>query len=340
MKRFLFALAGLAVWALASLAQAPAGADPNQVYAITPAVGPWTICVASFTGEPAAKLAHDLVVELRTKYRLPAYLYNRGDEQRRQQQWELQEKRRQQEEALRRAGLNPVDVPLRNRTARIEEQFAVLVGGYKDMDSASRDLKRIKQLKAPESVPAGVIYEQNLTALASGDKPQPKEVRLNPFTSSFVAPNPTIPAPEQANKADPFLKVLNADETFSLLKCKQPWTLAVKEFYGATLIQTQNTSGGFLDKIFSGKPGAQLNASAMNAHNMAEALRKIGLEAYVLHTRTYSQVTVGGFDGPNDPRMQQVKQTLARYHVAAENPQYNPGVDLLSQPRPMEIPRP
>jgi hypothetical protein len=345
MTRFLFAVAGLALGMAAGLAQTPVGGDPNQAYAITPAAGPWTICVSSFTGDAAAKLAHDLVVELRTKYRLQAYLFNHGAEERRQQEQDLQERRRQQEEALRRAGLNPADVPVRKKTVRVEEQYAVLVGGYKDMESASSDLKRIKGLPAPQSVPGGAIFTQDMAALVAGQKPKAEEVKLNPFRTSFVTPNPTIPmAAANANKADPFLKVLNADEPYSLLKCKHPLTLAIKEFYGATVLQTSNiTPSGFMEKIFSSRPGAQLNAGAMNAHNMAEALRnpKIGLEAYVLHTRTASIVTVGGFDGPKDPHIEQVIQALGRsLHIDTKNPQFDQSMAMLSQPRLMEVPRP
>jgi hypothetical protein len=345
MKRFLFAVAGLALGMAAGLAQTPAAADPNQAYAITPAAGPWTICVSSFTGDAAPKLAHDLVVELRTKYRLAAYLYNRGAEQRRQQELEFQERRRQQEEALRRAGLNAADMPMRKRTVRIEEQYAVLLGGYKDMDSASNDLKRVKKLAAPQSVPGGSIFKQELADVTTGRQSQPQEVKLNPFVTSFVTPNPTVPVAANAHQADPFLKVLNADEPYSLLKCKHPYTLAIKEYYGATVVQASTTPpSSFMDKIgFGGKAGAQLNAGAQNAHNMAEALRnpRIGLEAYVLHTRTASIVTVGGFDSPKDKRMEEVVQTLARsFHISAENPQFNSGVDMFSQPRLMEVPRP
>jgi hypothetical protein len=231
---------------------------------------------------------------------------------------------------------------MRKRSVRIEEQYAVLIGGYKDMDSASADLKRIKKLAAPKSVPGTAIYKVDLAEVAAGRKADPKEEKFSFFRTSFVTPNPTVPATAaNANKSDPFLKVLNADEPFSLLKCKRPWTLAVKEFYGATVIQAADPApSGFLDKLFGSKPGAQLNASAMNAHNMAEALRnpKIGLEAYVLHTRTCSIVTVGGFDGPKDPRMEQVVQALARsFQITTGNPQLDQGV--LSQPRPMEVPR-
>src|SRR6516164_11351396 len=110
MKRFLFVLAGLTAFGAAGLGQVPGQVDPNQAYAITPEVGAWTICAASFTGEPAARLAGALVVELRTQYRLPAYLYNRGAEERREQMQEIQEKRRRQEDYLRQNGVDPANV--------------------------------------------------------------------------------------------------------------------------------------------------------------------------------------------------------------------------------------
>ena len=50
----------------------------------------------------------------------------------------------------------------------------------------------------------------------------------------------TVPRDHKAEaKPDPLLKELNTDESFSLLKCKQPWTLAVATFQGAAIIQSQ-----------------------------------------------------------------------------------------------------
>jgi len=80
---------------------------------------------------------------------------------------------------------------------------------------------------------------------------------------------------------------------------------------------------------------------ARDAHVLARYLRlKLHFEAYVLHTRTSSIVTIGGFEGPNDPGAERVAQQLAqlRQQVIAEK-----GSDLLqlyTPPLAMAIPRP
>src|ERR1043165_1763421 len=51
-------------------------ADPDKDYELTESNGPWMIMCASFTGgEQAEQQAHDLVLELRAKYKLEAYTF-------------------------------------------------------------------------------------------------------------------------------------------------------------------------------------------------------------------------------------------------------------------------
>ncbi|HEV3119846.1 MAG TPA: hypothetical protein VGY58_22490, partial [Gemmataceae bacterium] len=126
MKQLLYA--GIALLGIGTMVAA-VEPGPYQEFSIPPQIGPWTICAASFTGPMAAETAHSLVLELRGQYRLPAYLFNRGAELRREQEEELQRKRIQQKEYLERMGLKP-DMPLRLPRVRIEDQYAVLVGGF------------------------------------------------------------------------------------------------------------------------------------------------------------------------------------------------------------------
>jgi hypothetical protein len=339
MTRYGIALAGFAIWAAASPAQQPGAAAPTS-YAITPDVGPWTICAASFVGEQAGRRAHDLVTELRTQYRLPAYLFNRGEELRREQQREVDARRREKEDYLRRQGIDPTGLPIRIPRARIEDQFAVLIGGYRDMDAAHKELERIKKLPAPRSVPADTLLQKEPDQTPG--KPAPEQrTAVNPLGNAFVTHNPTVPVARAEAQPDPFLKQLNAGEPRSLLKCKQPWTLMVKEFYGAMAIQPVGTSGSFLDKLFSDKTGEQLSAAASNAHNLAEALEKCGFkEVYVLHTRNSSIVTVGGFAGPDDRRIEQVRQMLiSRFKFATNDARAGSGADLIGDPVPVAVPR-
>jgi hypothetical protein len=297
-------------------------------YAVTPGVGPWMICVGSFTGDDAAKMALDMANEVRSRYRLPAYIFNRGAELRQQQLEEQKRLRQQQEEQLRRLGAPPLDHTFRMRHVRIEEQFAVLIGGYPDVDKAHAELVRIKKLEAPKSIPVDLV-----TIGRPGiGKDQGSLIPINPFWQSFVVPNPTVKrAKEKAPPPDPFWEKLNAGESYSLLQCRQPWTLAIKEYQVPTIIEPKQKQSTF-ERLFGKSQTDALNATAMNAHALAEVLRKLGLEAYVLHTRASSVVTIGGYASANDPRMQETQQAL-------DNLKLGPNLDLMPKPLPMQVPR-
>lgn len=322
MRTLPFALAGLACLVAAGLGRA-VDADPNKEYLVTPDAGPWMICAASYTGPEAAGKARDLVLDLRRHHNLPAYVFNRGDKERREQQAE-------------RDRLKQLCPEGRFRTIRIEEQFAVLVGGFKDMDSARRALDEVKKVKLTNKRLMYVMFANTAAAEQAKDKNTPVSGAgyANPLWDAFVVRNPTVPQERKVeHKQDPFLKKLNADEEYSLLKCKAPWTLAVAAYQGTSITQTQATTSSFLEKLF-GSGGDRLDAGALNAHNLAQAMRKMGFEAYVLHTRTGSLVTVGAFSRSDDPRMKEVQQALAA------RMRYGNEVQLLPQPTAMEVPRP
>src|SRR5262249_22143287 len=71
------------------------------------------------------------------------------------------------------------------------------------------------------------------------------------------------------------------------------------------------------------KPGEALGAAALQAHELAKLLRdpRLGFTAYVLHTRTSSIVTVGGFNALNDAEMQRVQRQLAALRFTTNNQQ-------------------
>ena len=155
---------------------------------------------------------------------------------------------------------------------------------------------------------------------------------LNPFLSAFVARNPTVAADPTASEGDdPLLR--NAGETYSVYKCKKPFTLAVAIFQGAPAIQQADADQGVIAKLLGTATGEQLAASALNAHNLAQVLSGLGYETYVFHTRYNSVVSVGGFDRQDDPQMAQMSEVLHRKVKA------HPQVRLLPQPMPMPVPR-
>jgi hypothetical protein len=322
-------LAWLALLAAAGSVSARVEADLNKDYHVTPEAGPWMICVTTYVGPESAQLAHQMVLEIRSRFDLPAYVVNHGDEEKRKQQQELEQFRKQFPDYT-----GPIP------HTRVQEECAVLIGGYKDIDTAHRALLEVKKLPPPSSERLMPLLTRAGPPQKVGDEQKSllEGAFVNPFPNSFVVRNPTVPHERPAeNKSDPFLKKLNAHESLSLLHCKMPWTMIVATYQGMHSIQPKEGESKVLsifDKLWGSSTGELLEASGQNAHNLADALRKLGFEAYVLHTRSGSLVTVGGYDRPDDPRMQEMQRTLA------SNVQLGQHVQILSQPVPMPVPRP
>lgn len=337
MKRFLWmgaAVLGLAGLGLSKLAVASphVEVDPTREYHITPEDGPWFICAASYRGETASSLAHEMVLEIRRKYNMPAFIFDHGRE----------EREKQKQEVMRIKELTGNEG--RVKIIRIEEQFAVLVGGYKDMAAARKALDDFKKLPLPDKKLCYSAITQEVSKDAKGQQiVVPKEITYSPFVNAFVAHNPTVAqerGPENW-KTDPLLKKLNSGESLSLLNNSKPWTLTVKVFSGPGIFQERNGSSNnkFMEMLGMGKGRETLDAGAMQARALAETLRKMkdpSFEAYVLHTRTQSIVTVGGYDSPNDPRMIQDQQVLGRLKLQGVPLEFQ----LFAKPMPMEVPRP
>ena len=51
--------------------------DPKEMYAIDEDNGPWMIMAATFSGEGAEDQARQLIHELRSEFKLPAYSYQK-----------------------------------------------------------------------------------------------------------------------------------------------------------------------------------------------------------------------------------------------------------------------
>jgi hypothetical protein len=321
---------------------ATANPPTTNAFAVTPQVGPWMICVASYRGEDARIKSEEMCQELRAM-KVPAYLFNRAAEEQRNEAERVAALREQHKQQLKAAGL-PEDTKVRIKSVRIEDQYAILVGGFKEDTAARKYLDEIRKLKPSEKL--------QLISYVPGPDGKMREQAVNPFQSAFVCRNPSVPVekPNADNAPDPRLKEYNAGEKYSLLKCRKPWTLVVKTYQGAAIVQSQDTSPSLMEKLFGGKSGEILNANARMAHQLAESLRTkqkgqigLGLEAYVLHTEYSSYVTVGGFDSPDDPKLLQMQQMLTS---EISNPNTSLGrlnligsVQMLPTPIPMPVPQ-
>jgi hypothetical protein len=342
MKRFGIVLIGLALLAGRNPVRAQENEEAGEEYEITAGLGPWLILTTSYTdiqgpGMPctqARDMARKLVIELRTHYHLPAYTYDFANPEREKERERIQKLREQQRKYLAEYHLPP-DTPLHIKTRRFEDQYGVLIGGYKDFDSAAEALKKIKKLDPPDP---------NRVSLAGMVRSNPNQkvvekAWLNPFKDAFVVRNPKVklpPPPPTQNKADPLLKQLNENEEFSVLKCPKRFTLVVAQFRGGTILQ-QPQEGNILQKMLKFSPEqicmASRGAAALNAHNLAEAMRKsLKVEdTYVLHMRNASLVTVGNYDTPDDPHLKLMQRRLSGWKADP--------LPILDPPLPMEIPQ-
>jgi hypothetical protein len=312
--------------------QPTAKEEVNPAYAVSPEAGPWMICAASYQGSDAPELANMLCEFLRSRgYR--AYIYNRGNEERKKWQEELDRWQQAHPGMVRKWRLANMQ----------EEQLAVLIGGFRDPDAAGSELKKLRKLEVPlmklkSGKPAFDTYD--VYEQTPGTKNyELKRYPISPIHNAMAVPNPTIPHQHQAgHKPDPVWKKLNADEPFSLYKCPKPWTLAVQEYAGAQVIQPTSASSGFLDKFGLGEHnlGKRLDAAAMQAQQVCGLLRKFNYKAYVLHTRNSSVVTVGEFSSPNDPELLRVQQELTKFSF--KDKMGNDIVKLFARPLPMEVP--
>jgi hypothetical protein len=328
----------------------PQGVEPDSrpapvhnPFPISPAVGPWVVCAAHYAGPDGFELARQVTTILREKHRMQAYIFSHGDEERRKQdaEWDALKQRYP-------------GAQLRRRMYRIEEQYAVLIGGFKDFAAATAALPRVRHLPMPTlSLKSGrTAYEYLHYTEPTPDKRGmvTKKSAVNPFTQALVVRNPTSPPEATAKpKWDPFWQKLNEAEDYSLLRNPKKYTLLVKQYAGASSIQTsgstpaasKSSGGGLLGMIGLGaRQITPLEASAAQAHELAKFLRnpQFGFETYVLHTRTGSLVAVGGFEGPNDPAVNAVIRRLNSIQFNGGAKGADP-IGLLPMPQMIEVPR-
>lgn len=281
---------------LTKLIQAPLKrieADPNKEYVVTDSNGPWMIMAAAFTGDGAEEQARQLAMELRTKYRLPAYVY--------QKKFELD--RRTQGRGSDRYG-----EPLRMRYAKGSSlvEIAVMVGDYPSVDSpdAKSVLRKIKYLE-PEALDVNKrgSTSQTLASVRAGQKsvlPEGNENRKKgPMSGAFLVTNPLLPPEYFAPKGlDKLVVDMNKGVKHSLLDCKGHYTVKVATFNGQVVLDQKK-----IEQIEKGaKFKSRLQDAAENAHKLTEALRAKGVEAYEFHDRYASIVTIGSFDSVGLPR--------------------------------------
>jgi hypothetical protein len=338
----------------AKVAEPPSNAnDMNKDIEINAKVGHWVIFVMAYSGPKAPEMARKLVAVMRGHYKWNAYVFNYGAEEKRKEYERVQKIRQEQKDALIKAELDP-NVPIRVAAIRIAEQTAVLVGGYKTRDEASAALTILKKLD-PNPLKGKVDLDTVYTVKADRTKSSKAEQLsdgdigyVNPFKMAFIARNPHPDVPKDQNGMTPeeelkFLRLVNREEPLTLLQCKKPFTLAVKQ-YNMQFKTADNTkeANSFLEtfnQAFFLKSDKRIwqDHAAHNAHNLAEAFRKrdgLNLEAYVLHAKYCSYVTVGSYDSLQDPQLIAMQNFLdQQFKLDAYR-----ALELFPRPMPMPVP--
>jgi len=316
-------VAGLSIFQQPARAAAPwdslvpfrkTNVDPNSMYPVAESNGPYMIMTTTFQGDNAREQARHLVYELRSRYRLPAYTYEKAFDFTKPE---------------RGIGFNPDGTPkkMRYQQAQVIKEVAVLVGDYDTVDdpTAQRVLKKIKEMdpdcmkgdqaKKTQSLSAIRQLEKSLIpASATSDA-----AKKGPFARAFIATNPLLPREYFANRGvDKFVLELNKDAQYSLLDCRAKYTICVATFTGSSLIdakkieQVENREKKMPERLIRGEE---------KAHLLTEWLRNNPFagqrwEAYEFHDRDKSIVCVGTFNSlgttrPDgslalDPRVQQI----------------------------------
>jgi hypothetical protein len=282
-------------------------ADPKKPYKLTEEHGPWMIVAASFSGEGAEKQASELVLELRKRYKLPAYSYQGKFEPGEAQGLVRYDKYGQ---PMKYSYLKYKDEKDKEK-ARCPEvmEFAVLVGNFQanDDEDIQKALKKVK-FAAPQclDVKDGKKTHQSLVgwrlvqkqineALGTDQK------EMGPMSHAFISTNPILP-PEyfnQKNGVDELVLALNKDVPFDLLDCQGKYTVQVATFRGHVVIKQEE-----IRAIENGEKEMKsaLATAAEKADKLCRALREKGYEAYQFHDRNASIVTVGSFDSVGTPR--------------------------------------
>jgi hypothetical protein len=327
-------------------------ADPDNLYPLSEDHGPWMIMATTFSGDGAEDQARELVHELRSRYKLQAYTYQRkfdfskGTEGR---------------------GIDKYGSQLKMKYQRGDTltEIAVLVGDFNGSDdpAAQKALRKMKYaqpetLKIDSKDPTNQTLAGLRTIQAELQKsilPDSDDRKFRgPMGHSFITTNPMLPPEYFVPKGlDKMVVDMNKGLKYSLLECKSRYTVRVATFTGQVVIDQKK-----IKEIESGKRfHSTLDEAADKAHQLTLALRKEGAEAYEFHDRYQSIVTVGGFNSVGTPRADgkieinpamhkiiqtygaETKVTPGQAQPTVGKPKVRDGIPCDISPVPVEVPR-
>ncbi len=316
-------------------------ADPNKQYLLTEENGPWMILACTFSGPNAEQDAHELVLELRKRYKLNAYMYRK---------------------TFKFDVGNDSARPVKYQIGDELTEYAVLVGDFTAIDDpeAQETLKKIKYYR-PKclELTEGKSTSRNFAALRYiqqtllSDENEKKA--KGPMGHAFMTTNPLLPDEYfRPNGLDEFLVKLNDGYEYNLLNCPGKYSVMVAHFTG-DVVWDQNK----IRAIEEGRDSTKgtLAEAAMKAHQLTVALREKGYEAWEFHDRHASLVAIGSFDSVGtkrpdgtvelDPRIYKIMKTFAAEPGSSVPgmpsigyiPKRLLGIPFDIQPMPIEVPK-
>jgi hypothetical protein len=290
-------------------------ADPDTEYVLTESRGPWIIMVASFAGERAAEQAKELVLELRSRYKLHAYTheidfdFNKNDADKGDQP--------------------PADFHRRRSHYQVEKmkEIAVIVGDFPSVDDpqAQKVLNKIRAsepdcLNSEKRAKQGKAEYRTLANLRRIQQEINRQVGMENYTKgslghAFITTNPLLPDDYFAPKGlDNVVLEMNEAVKYSLLNCPGTYSCKVATFTGSVVIDQR-----IIEEVKNGKKlPSRLEQAALKAHQLTMALRSKGYEAYEFHDRYVSMVTVGSFNSVGSPRADGQIEIDPRLHAIME----------------------
>jgi hypothetical protein len=310
----------------------------GQKHGLTQNNGPWLIVVASFSGEGAQEQAQDLTNELRSRFRMAAYIHEMNF--------------KQGDDAPGR-GLDEYGAPVRRRFQRGDKvrELAVLVGDFPSIDdpNAQKMLEHIKTLQpnalnvdadrsAQSMVKVRRLEDAVLAKLG-------KDRKRGPMGQAFFTRNPLLPREYFVPKGvDAFVAKMNAGVEHSLLDCPGKYTIRVATFRGKTILQASAKEDQATKSFWNRRKADDNNPlveAAENAHLLTKELRAHGWEAYEFPDRTESYVTIGSFDQvaqqlPDgrtlaDPAVEKIIKTFGAAYDTPADPLSGIGNDATNQ---------
>ncbi len=179
-----------------------------------------------------------------------------------------------------------------------------MVGDYSTVDDAEAQkvLKKLKytvpqclDVKTNKGTYQTLAAYRSLQAMVGSSNKE-----KGPMAHAFITTNPLLPKDYFVpGGLDPLVIEMNKNVPHSLLDCQGKYSVQVATFKGQVIIK-QNE----IEEIEKGEKqfNGDLTEAAMKAHQLTEALRMKGYEAYEFHDRNASIVTVGSFDSVGMPR--------------------------------------